>query len=70
VVVEDRYVEDEEEVIRVLVNFWPLVAGEHVFDIERMEGKVLLQPATLLAARILNVYPAKPLRLDLFDSRC
>jgi hypothetical protein len=49
--VEDREVEDDEEVVVVDVDLRPLVAREDVLEVERVEVEVLFQPAALERTR-------------------
>ena len=49
--VEDREVQDDEQVVRVLVDLRPLVAGHDVLEVERVEVEVLGQPGALEADR-------------------
>ena len=65
--VEHGHVEDQEEVVRVLVDLRALVAREHVLDVEGVELEVLFQPGALGAAGMLDVEPAEAFGLDHFD---
>ena len=67
--VEDREVQDDEQVVVVLVDLRPLVAGEHVLEVEGVEVEVLLQPGALERAGALDVDPAQALGVDLLDVR-
>ena len=49
--IEDREVQDDEEVIGVLVDLRPLVAREDVLEVEGVELEVLLEPAPTRAGR-------------------
>src|SRR5215203_274737 len=65
--VEDRQVEDDEEVVVVDVDLRPLVAREDVLEVKRVELEVLLEPAALERSRPLDVDPAQAVRVDLLD---
>ncbi len=65
--VEDRQVEDDEEVVVVDVDLRPLVAREHVLEVERVEVEVLLQPGALQRPGPLDVDPAQAGGVDLLD---
>ena len=65
--VEDGEVEDDEEVVVVDVDLRPLVAGEDVLEVERVEVEVLLEPGALQRARVLDVDPAQAGSVDLLD---
>ena len=67
--VEDREVEDDEEVVVVDVDLRPLVAREHVLEVEGVEVEVLLQPGALERAGVLDVDPAQAGGVDLLDVR-
>ena len=49
--VEDREVEDDEQVVVVDVDLRPLVAREDVLEVEGVEVEVLLEPGALERAR-------------------
>ena len=66
--IEDGEVEDDEEVVVVDVDLRPLVAREHVLEVEGVELEVLLQPLALERARPLDVDPAQAGGVDLLDS--
>ena len=65
--IEDREVQDDEQVVVVLVDLRALVAREDVLVVERVELEVLLEPGALRGARALDVDPAKPAPLDGLD---
>src|SRR6266540_2749381 len=67
--VEDREVQDDEEVVLVLVDLRALVAGEDVLVVERVELEVLLEPGSLGGTGPLDVDPAEPVPLDGLDAR-
>ena len=48
--VEDREVQDDEQVVGVLVDLRPLVARQHVLEVEGVEVEVLLEPGATRAA--------------------
>src|SRR4029079_8724955 len=66
--VEDREVEDDEEVVVVDVDLRPLFAGEDVLEVEGVKIEVLLEPAALERAGALDVDPAQVGRVDLLDT--
>ena len=66
-VVVHREVKDDEEVVGVLVDLRPLVAGEHVLEVQRVEVEVLLEPAHLELRGVLDVNPAQALAVDRLD---
>ena len=66
--VEDREVEDDEQVVVVDVDLRPLVAREHVLEVEGVEVEVLLEPGALERARALDVDPAQAGGVDLLDA--
>src|SRR6201996_3308071 len=68
--VEDREVQDAEQVLVVDVDLRPLVAREDVLEVERVEVEVLLEPGALKGTRMLDVDPTKATPLDLLDPRC
>src|SRR4051794_21549472 len=68
--IEDREVKDDEEVVVIDVDLRPLVAREHVLEVEGVEVEVLLQPGSLQCARTLDVDPAQAGGVDLLDARC
>src|SRR6185295_8007604 len=57
----------DEEVVVVDVDLRPLVAREHVLEIEGVEVEVLLQPGALEGAGALDVDPAQAAGVDLLD---
>ena len=65
--VEDREVQDDEQVVVVLVDLRPLVAREHVLEVEGVEVEVLLEPGGLERRRALDVDPAQAGALDGLD---
>ena len=65
--VEDREVQDDEEVVVVLVDLRALVAREDVLVVERVELEVLLEPGALGGAGALDVDPAQAAPLDDLD---
>ena len=67
--VEDREVEDDEEVVVVDVDLRPLVAREDVLEVEGVEVEVLLEPGALERAGALDVDPAQAGGVDLLDVR-
>ena len=67
--VEDRQVQDAEQVLVVDVDLRPLVAREDVLEVERVEVEVLLQPGALQRSGVLDVDPAQAAPLDLLDPR-
>ena len=66
--VEDREVQDDEEVVLVLVDLRALVPREDVLVVERVELEVLLEPGALGRAGALDVDPAEPAPLDGLDA--
>ena len=62
--VEDREVQDDEQVARVLVDLRALVAREHVLEVERVEVELLREPGALDRRRALDVDPAQAGALD------
>src|SRR6201992_1713616 len=68
--VEDGQVEDAEQVLVVDVDLRPLIAGENILEVERVEVEVLLEPGALQGPRMLDVHPAQTAPLDLLDPRC
>jgi hypothetical protein len=67
--VEDREVQDDEQVVLVLVDLRALVAREDVLVVERVELEALLQPRAVDLARALDVDPAEAGGLDDLDAR-
>ena len=65
--VEDREVQDDEQVVVVLVDLRPLVAREHVLEVEGVEVELLLEPGGLERRRALDVDPAQARALDGLD---
>ena len=65
--VEDREVQDDEQVVGVLVDLRPLVAREDVLEVEGVEVELLLQPGALERRRALDVDPAQAGALDRLD---
>ena len=61
---EDREVEDDEDVVVIRVELRALVARVDVLEIERVEIEVLLEPFAMRQARLFDVDPAEPARLD------
>jgi len=59
--------EDDEQVVLVLVDLRPLVAGDDVLVVERMKLEVLLEPGAIEGARTLDVDPAQAVVLDDLD---
>ena len=57
--VEDREVQDDEQVVGVLVDLRPLVARHDVLEVERVEVEVLGEPGALEHRRLLDVQPAQ-----------
>ena len=64
VLVEQREVQNDEDVVVVLVELRALVARVDVLVVERVEVEMLLEPVAIGAARRLDVDPAQPGRLD------
>jgi hypothetical protein len=63
--VVDREVEDDEAVVRVLVDLRPLPAGEHVFDVEGVPAEPLGQRRHLGLRRPLEMDPGEAVRAEL-----
>ena len=57
--VEDREVENDEEVVLVLVDLRPLIARQDVLVVERVELEVLLEPGAIDGPGPLDVDPAE-----------
>ena len=66
--VEDREVQDDEQVAGVLVDLRALVAREDVLEVEGMEIELLLEPAGLERRGTLDVDPAQAGPLDGLDA--
>ena len=64
VLIEQREVQDDEQVVVVLVELRALVARVDVLVVERVELEVLLEPVAVGRPRRLDVDPAQPGRLD------
>ena len=62
--VEDGKVKDDEQVVGVLVDLRPLVARQHVLEVEAVELEVLLEPSPLECARAIDLDPAEALAGD------
>ena len=62
--VEDREVENDEQVVVVGIQLWPLVARGDILDRQRVEAELALQPLTVRLARALQVQPADAGRGD------
>ena len=56
--VEDREVENDEQVVVVGVELGALVAGRDVLDVQRVEPELALQPLAVLLEGLLEVQPA------------
>ena len=67
--VEDREVQDDEQVVVVLVDLRPLVARADVLVVERVEVEVLLEPGPVDRRGALDVDPAQAAVLDDLDAR-
>jgi hypothetical protein len=65
--IEDREVQDDEQVVGVLVDLRALVARQDVLEVEGMEPELLLEPSTLERRGALDVDPAQPLGGDRLD---
>ena len=60
----EREVQDDEDVVVVLVQLRAVVARVDVLEVERVEVEVGLQPVAIGRARRFDVDPADPGRLD------
>src|SRR3954469_10279295 len=67
--VEDRELENDEEVVVVLVDLRPLVARADVLVVERVELEMLLEPGLVYRGGALDVDPAEIVELDDLDPR-
>ena len=68
--VVEREVEDDEEVVRVLVDLRPLPLREHVLDVELVEPReVLGEPGRLRHTGLVDVDPGKAVSGELGDER-
>ena len=61
---EDREVQDDEDVVVVRVELRALVAGVDVLEVERVELEVLLEPLAVGQAGLFDVDPAEAGGLD------
>jgi hypothetical protein len=75
--VEHGKVQDDEEVVRILIELRALVARHHVFQVERVEVVVLGEPGALEHRGLDNLQPPQAgvldlgyLRLGALDLRC
>jgi hypothetical protein len=62
-------VEDDEQVVRVLVDLRPLTPREDVLDVERMPAEALREGLGLLLAGGVGVDPREPVRGELGEPR-
>ena len=67
--VVDREVEDDEEVLRVLVDLRPLPLREDVLDVELVEAVALGEIRGLERPRLVDVNPGEPVSGELGDPR-
>ena len=67
--VVDREVEDDEEVLRVLVDLRPLPLREDVLDVELVEAEALGEIRGLERPRLVDVDPGEPVSGELGDPR-
>ena len=60
--IEQREVQDDEDVVVVLVELGPIVARVHVLVVERVEVELLLEPLTIGEPGRLDMDPPDALR--------
>jgi hypothetical protein len=65
--VEDRKVQDDEQIVGVLVDLRALVARQDVLEVEGVESELLLEPRALEGRGALDVDPTQPLGGDRLD---